>query len=69
MFKSAYPNLDEEMQEKKISLRSLVAKTSMKYSTANVKLKQGAHLSVEEAFEIKDALESNQDIRVLFAKG
>lgn len=69
MFKSAYPNLDREMQQKSISLRSLIEKTNIKYSTANIKLKQGKHLSIEEAFEIKDALESKQDIRILFAKG
>ena len=67
MFKSAYPNLDREMEEKRYSLSKLVEGSSLKYITVCKRLREG-RASVDDAFELKKLLESKQTIDVLFSK-
>lgn len=68
MFTSAYPLLDEEMEEKRYSLLKLLEKTNLKYGTMLPKLKRGRGITIEEGLQIRDALESERTVEVLFSK-
>ena len=67
MFKSAYPNLDREMEEKRYSLKKLVEGSSLKYVAVCKRLKEG-RASLDDAYELKRLLESEQTIDDLFLK-
>ena len=66
--KTAYPNLNREMREKRYTITSLIARTNFNYNTMLSKLRSGRKVTVDEALEIKRVLESDQAIEVLFAK-
>lgn len=68
MFTSAFPVLDEEMEEKRYSLIKLLEKTDLKYGTMLPKLKKGRGITIEEGIKIKNALESKRTIETLFSK-
>lgn len=68
MLKTAYPNFDSEMREKRYCLRTLLMKTDLKYNTMAPKLRKGKNLSLDEALELKIALNSRRNVETLFAK-
>ena len=64
----AFPNLEAEMCMKRHSVRSLIMLTDLNYSTIAPKLKTGKKVTIDEGFEIQDALKTDKSLDELFQK-
>jgi hypothetical protein len=64
----AYPVLEAEMRFQNLSLRKMLMKTDLKYSTMITKLKTGKNLSVDEGIDIKNALNTEKSVEELFGE-
>ena len=68
MLNIAFPELEEEMKAQNLSVRSMLMKTDLKYSTTIIKLRTGRNVTVDDAVAIKKATNSEKPIEVLFSK-
>lgn len=62
-----YPNLNAEMARRNISQQELAELIGRTKSTMSLKLNGKTSLSLEEAFEIKNAVRTRLTLDVLFA--
>ena len=68
MLNIAFPVLEEEMNAQSLSVRKMLMRTNLKYSTMIIKLRTGKNLTVDEGVEIQQALKSNKPVEELFSK-
>lgn len=68
MVELAFPVLEAEMGFQNLSVRKMLMKTNLKYSTMITKLKTGERITVDEGIEIKRALNTDKGIEELFGE-
>ena len=68
MVELAFPVLEAEMGFQKLSVRKMLMKTNLKYSTMITKLKTGERITVDEGIEIKRALNTDKCVEELFGE-
>ena len=68
MIKTVFPNFDKEMQANRYNLKTLAHDAGFNYMTLYNKVKTGENLTIDEAFKLKETLQSEQIIEELFKK-
>lgn len=68
MVELAFPVLEAEMRFQNLSVRKMLMKTDLKYSTMITKLKTGEKISVDEGIKIKRALNTEKGVEELFGE-
>lgn len=68
MLEIAFPVLEAEMRARNLSVRKMLMRTDLKYSTMIVKLRTGEKVSVDEAMDIKRALNTDKHVDELFGE-
>ena len=68
MLEIAFPVLESEKRARNLSVRKMLMKTNLKYSTMITKLRTGEKVSVDEGIEIQRALNTEKHIEELFGE-